>query len=146
MIDLSAIVSQWPVVDEWSIAPAGFYWIKEGSRIAVDRCSRMGENCTIGDGCEIGWMVHIGDSCTLGAGCALSAQTALANGCVLGAGCKIGACSILGDHCVLGDFCGTGEDCRVGPYAALAPDTFLWQGSQVIYTGAARTAKLKEST
>ena len=66
MIDLSAIVSQWPIVDEWSIAPAGLSWIKAGSRTQVGRGCRMGEHVVLGNDIFIGDFCELHDHCYIG--------------------------------------------------------------------------------
>ncbi len=54
MIDLTAEVRKWPVVDDWSIAPAGLSWVTAGARLRVGTDCQIGADCRLGDGCRLG--------------------------------------------------------------------------------------------
>ena len=101
MIDLSAIVSQWPVVDEWSIAPAGFYWIKKGSRVKVGRGCFIGEDVLLGNDIFIGDFCMLHDNCYIGDRVWLCGDIDIGDYSTVGAECYIEECCDLGGRFVL---------------------------------------------
>ena len=101
MTDLSAIVSQWPVVDEWSIAPAGFDWIKEGSRIQVGDGCFIGEDVALGNDIFIGDFCMLHDNCYIGDRVWLCGDIDIGDYSTVGAECYIEECCDLGGRFVL---------------------------------------------
>ena len=87
-------------------------WTKNGNRYTSPKSSViwLGDDCKLGNGCDLGDCCDLGNGCDLGDGCELG------DCCKLGDGCDLGDCCRLGDNCELGNRCKLGDNCELGNY------------------------------
>lgn len=118
----------------------------------VDSSARIGENCYVGAGANIGPSVRVGHNTFIGAGtrvelgAAIGAHTWVGAGAAIGRGASVGIHTVIGDEVKIGALVSIGRHCVMdvpGHYAeALADGTFidaLFPAAARIY-GASRVA------
>ena len=92
---------------------------------------QIGENCTIGERCELNNEVTIGANCTFGENCEIRRYAEIGENCTFGENCTIDYRAVVRNNAVIGKFGVLGSESLIGSYANIGAYCIVKVGATV---------------